>query len=134
MYKCFACEDDQGRPGKSFENTVPVCPCGIDKRKGPREKELIVAVETMHFQPTGEGLKEIAKVRPFAPGRNELACMPGKPIKSGQRFTGVAAAVNCKTCLAAIRAAGIETGIEIQEPEPVNVVPSDSRETSDSST
>jgi hypothetical protein len=118
MWKCYACVDAKGRPGRPFAGAEPVCgECKIDKRKGPREDGLIVAMETIHFQPCGEGLKEISGIRPFAPGRNEVACATGKPIVSGTRFTGVFAAVTCGACLAAIVAAGVE----VTEPVPADV-------------
>ena len=93
MYRCQApqCADRLGRLLFDFESEVPVCPqCGTNGRI-PRFANIIIKLETLHFEPMShiEGI-----------GIGEVACTPGKPRPDLWRATGMASVANCKACKA----------------------------------
>lgn len=83
LFRCLNCRAE-------FEAAAPACaPCGLDAAKSPRDAELVVKLETIHFDPpsgvAGRGL-------------NHAACDPRLTLGGGRRFTGEPGSVTCAKC------------------------------------
>lgn len=92
MFRCYACTNDNGLPGRDFVAENPVCPaCGLDGTTNPRFKPLFAELAVVHFDPP----TAVPGV-----GTNRPACDPKKKIGGPgvDRATGEPLAVTCPAC------------------------------------
>jgi len=84
LYRCYGCRTE-------FEAAKPVCEaCGMDASANPRDKDMVVRLTVIHFDPPGR--------RPGV-GLNHAAC--DASIKLGApkcQFTSEPVAVTCPKC------------------------------------
>lgn len=86
LWKCYACFDAKGRPGKGFSAPKPECPwCGASTLRG-----MVAEVSVIHFDPPS-GIPNV--------GSNDAACNPGIRLGGGKvMLTGEPSAVTCVKC------------------------------------
>ena len=91
-YRCYACVDDKGTPGRDFEAAgPPKCPtCGCDPKANPRHARLIERVAEVHFD-APSGVPGVGVGHP--------ACAPARSVCGGAA-TGEPLAVTCPKCVA----------------------------------
>lgn len=86
LWRCLQCK-------KEFEAAAPACTdCEIDPKKDPRDKDLIVEMRLIHFDPPSKREGR---------GLGYAACNPGLKVGRGNHgFTGEPDAVTCAKCKA----------------------------------
>jgi hypothetical protein len=91
-YRCYACVDAKGRPGRDFEAAgPPKCPaCGADPALDPRHARVVQPVAVIHFDPPS-GVPGL--------GVGLWACDKTKPVAGGGMATGDPLAVTCAACV-----------------------------------
>lgn len=93
LFRCYACKNEKGLPGRDFTAELPVCECGIDARL-PRFAHLIVTREVIHFDAPFDHPELCHSM-----GVGYPACDPAKKIGEQFRASGEPLAVNCPVCI-----------------------------------
>jgi hypothetical protein len=84
----MVCENDKGLSGRDFQAESPVCPlCGTDA-SNPRDREYILEIETVHFDPPFHAKR----------GCGHAACNPAMKLGDVKFLTGEPAVVTCEPC------------------------------------
>lgn len=86
LYRCLNCSAE-------FEADRPACAkCDIDPAKDPRDKDIVVPLVLIHFDPPGKRVGQ---------GAGHAACDPKIRVGSPKcAFSGEPTAVNCAACKA----------------------------------